>query len=232
MIFPIYLAMTAQEFRHCGCPPPYMAWMACHFSSYGKGLSNIPEQLPENALLIINDRTPPHSHDPEVIVTQLLTAVDTLRPCGVLLDFESTPAEQALPMAQALQAGLPCPVGLPAGYDGQWEGPIFLPPIPPYQPVEEALSAYRGKNLWLELEWGVTTLTLHSEGCQIGSGEGMPDLPVFADENLHCHYTHKTEQAQCVFSLQRTREDTVQMLSQAQELGVSLAVGLYQQYPD
>ena len=41
-----FLAMTAAEFRKKEDLPDKIAWMACHFSPYGLGLSNLPQRLP------------------------------------------------------------------------------------------------------------------------------------------------------------------------------------------
>ena len=71
MTLPMHLAMTAAELACCDSLPSHPAWMACHFSPYGTGLSNLPEHLPEGALLILNDRTPVFGHDPQVICAQL-----------------------------------------------------------------------------------------------------------------------------------------------------------------
>ena len=59
-----FLAMTAAEMRNISVCPPKIAWMACHFSPYGLGLSNMPKDLPSNSLLIVDDYTPPSGHDP------------------------------------------------------------------------------------------------------------------------------------------------------------------------
>ena len=71
MAIPLYLAMTAREFRICKTVPANMAWMACHFSPYGTGLSNLPTSLPPGSMIILNDRTPICGHDPELIAAQL-----------------------------------------------------------------------------------------------------------------------------------------------------------------
>ena len=53
-----FLAMTAAETRNHSVLPPKIAWMACHFSPYGLGLSNLPQRLPPHALLLLDDITP------------------------------------------------------------------------------------------------------------------------------------------------------------------------------
>ena len=37
-----YLAMTAAEMTQAGSLPRHAAWMACHFSPYSTGLTNLP----------------------------------------------------------------------------------------------------------------------------------------------------------------------------------------------
>ena len=64
MAIPQYLAMTAAEMAGTAPLPRYMAWMACHFSPYSTGLTNRPAKLRQGSLLILNDRTPIHCHDP------------------------------------------------------------------------------------------------------------------------------------------------------------------------
>lgn len=58
MGIPFYLAMTAAEFAVCRNLPPQVAWLACHFSSSGPGLTNIPTVLPSKSVLTIDDSQP------------------------------------------------------------------------------------------------------------------------------------------------------------------------------
>ena len=44
MALPLHLAMTAEEFNTCPLPA-LPAYMACHFSAYGKGLQDLPQAL-------------------------------------------------------------------------------------------------------------------------------------------------------------------------------------------
>ena len=90
MALPIYLAMTASEYARCPSLPENPGWMACHFSSYGTGLSNIPDQFPAGGILMVNDRIPPACHSSQLIVQQLLQAVEKLSPRAIVLDFDNT----------------------------------------------------------------------------------------------------------------------------------------------
>ena len=71
MALTLYLAMTAAELQNCRQIPEHIAWMACHFSPYSSGISNVPVQLPAGSVLILNDRIPPQGHDPELVARQL-----------------------------------------------------------------------------------------------------------------------------------------------------------------
>ena len=130
MIIPLHLAMTAAECQSASQLPVGCSWMACHFSSYGTGLSNYPETLPENSALILNDRTPPCGHDPELIVRQLTTLVEQMSVKCVLLDFQRPDLEENHAISQVLTKTLPCPVGVSLLYAGELTCPVFLPPPP------------------------------------------------------------------------------------------------------
>lgn len=66
-----FLAMTAAEIRGTETLPSKTAWMACHFSPYSTGLSNLPKDLPPGSMVILDDITPIHGHDAEAIAAQL-----------------------------------------------------------------------------------------------------------------------------------------------------------------
>ena len=66
-----FLAMTGAEMRNNSFLPEKIAWMACHFSPYGLGLSNLPRSLPPGSLLMVDDITPIGKHDPSIILDQL-----------------------------------------------------------------------------------------------------------------------------------------------------------------
>ena len=66
-----FLAMTAAEIRGTETLPPKTAWMACHFSPYSTGLSNLPKALPPGSMVILDDITPIHGHDSETIAALL-----------------------------------------------------------------------------------------------------------------------------------------------------------------
>ncbi len=229
MEIPLYLAMTAGEFSACSSPPPYMAWMACHFSSSGDGLSNIPAYLPEHSLLILDDSIPMANHRIERILQQLLGAVENLRPDGVLLDFQRPGASQTAELAEEILSVLPCPVGVSHHYAGNLNCPIFLPPIPAHKSPADYLAPYDGRELWLETAPVWERITVTEAGSQYRHLEGHAFSPgPHRDDTLHCHYGMAVREDSIIFSLCRTREDLNKLLRE-ENLGITRAVGLYQE---
>ena len=115
MAIVLHLAMTAAEFDTNPSLPGPIAWMACHFSPYGTGLSNLPSRLPEGSILILNDRTPVFGHSPERIASQLAEVAESLKCSGILLDFQRDGEAQTLAIATAITA-LPYPVAVTPSY--------------------------------------------------------------------------------------------------------------------
>ena len=225
-----FLAMTGAEFCAASALPQKIAWMACHFSPYGLGLSNLPKKLPVGSLLILDDITPPHGHEPILIAEQLSTCVESLQCSGVLLDFQRAGSGEARTLANHLTQALPCPVVVSECYSGDSEGPVFLPPVPPSVPLKEYLLPWKGRELWMELGLEGEILTLTEQGCEAISLP-CPDWETegFSDDKLHCHYTIETTEKSATFTLWRTMNDLEELLAEAAELGVVEAVGLYQE---
>jgi len=224
------LAMTAAEMSKISSYPPKIAWMACHFSPYGLGLSNLPADLPPGALLMLDDITPPHGHDLGFIGEQLTWCVERFRCCGVLLDFQRPGSEETASIAKHLTETLACPCTVSECYGQELDCPVFLPPVPPSVPLEEYLTPWKGRDIWLELGLVGEILTLTEAGCeavpfscQNHCGEG------FADDALHCHYTIDTNEKAARFTLWRTKDDLNALLAAAETIGITSAVGLYQE---
>ena len=225
------LAMTAAEMRNISDIPPRIAWMACHFSPYGLGLSNLPQRLPPGSLLILDDCIPPCRHDPELVAEQLTLCVERLECCGILLDFQRAGQEETQVLAKHLASDLPCPVAVSESYGAELDCPVFLPPVPPSVLLEEHLFPWKGREIWLELGTEGETLTLTEDGCTV-TPLPCPDLHKngFTDETLYCHYIMDTNEKAARFTLWRTKEDIHNLLQQAKNCGVTHFVGLYQQW--
>ena len=226
MAIPIYLAMTAAEFASCANFPPHTGWMACHFSSYGLGLSNLPPALPEDAMVIVNDRTPICGHDPETILLQLAGI-----PCGCyLLDFQRPGVLETARLAEYLLKNLPRPAALSSLYAEDLDCPVFLPPVPPSLSPEDYLQPWQGREIWLEAAMNTEIITVTSQGTttQESTEPISQPLPHF-DEALFCHYAIEIHGDAACFHLHRTREDLAALLQKAEPLGVRLSAGLYQE---
>jgi len=230
MALPLYLALTAAEFQNCSVLPDHPAWMACHYSPYGLGLSNLPRDLPEGAMLILNDRTPAQGHTPDRILRQLTELADTLHYKYVLLDFQHLDSPENAAVAKTIISEFSCPVGISEPYARELACPVFLSPVPPHIPPAEYLSPWQGREVWLEAALGGEVITVTTSGSTVSpllSAE-IPETGL-EDPSLHCHYLTRICDDHIEFMLWRTREDLAGLLQEAESLGVTLAVGLWQE---
>ncbi|MDO5544845.1 MAG: hypothetical protein Q4F81_03305 [Eubacteriales bacterium] len=231
MPIPHYLAMTGAEMAGNFMFPHHTAWMACHFSPSGTGLSNLPKWLPDDSLLILDDSTPMHDHDPEKVAAELGGCMERLPCVGLLLDFQRPDEEQAQKLAEYLCQALPFPVVVSELYADGLDCPVFVSPISPDEAMESRLSRWHGREVWLD-----TTM----EGLEIvltEKGAASAPLPPWErpdggleDKGLHCHYHISLDPDKAVFTLWRTPEDIAAQLDEAESLGVTAAVGLYQEF--
>jgi hypothetical protein len=225
-----FLAMTAAEIRGAETLPPKTAWMACHFSPYSTGLSNLPKDLPPGSMVILDDITPIHGHDAEAIAAQLRLRLEEMECSGVLLDFQRPGYEESGLLAERLSEALPCPVGVSALYGQMLSCPVFLPPVPPDVSLADYLAPWNGREIWLELALDGETITLTPAGATTAP---LPPAAQHAggyrDEKLHCHYQIHTDADSARFTLFHTPEDLDALLTEGEALGVTRAVGLYQE---
>ena len=220
-----YLAMTAGEMASSVSLPPRAAWMACHFSPYGTGLANLPQRLAPESLLILNDRTPICDHDPVLIAAQLEDCAERLGCSGVLLDLQRPGQAQTRELVSV-------PVAVSECYAREVPCPIFLPPPPPDEPLETYLKPWKGREIWLEAATDGLEIQLREEGAVATplSCWEIPESRGFVDEGLHCHYRCEVREDCAVFTLWRNSADLDELLTEAEEFGVTTAVGLYQEF--
>ena len=228
MQIPCYLALTAAEFIKAETLPEKCAYMACHFSCYGTGLSNLPQSLPAGSIIILNDRTPADRHDPQEILSQMQALVEQHKPSGVLLDFQRPGVSLTQEVSCILADSLPCPVAVTLPYAQALSCPIFLAPPPLHKPLKDYLAPYQDRELWLELAEEAARYIINSEGCVIEEAKdtSLPE-PVFADEAAFCRYHIEVKEDWAEFTLQRTVKELADMLSS--DCNITKAVGLYQQ---
>ena len=222
------LAMTASELTRTTPLPPSPAWMACHFSPYSTGLTNLPTRLPPETLLILNDRTPIHGHEPERVCRELQGVLQRFQSPGLLVDFQNPPCPESQALASYLAAHLGLPLALPPEY---WQegAAVFLPPVPTDVPLEAYLQKWASREIWLEAALEGQNITLTREGAASSPNRRRDFDHIHEDKALHCHYSIQELPEAVVFHTWRTPEDLTKLLQEAEALGVHTAVGLYQE---
>lgn len=230
MVLPLYLALTAAEISRHAPLPDFCAYMACHFSPYTEGLSNIPDALPPGSILILNDRIPYQDHSADLIAGQLTAAVARLGCESVLLDFERPPEVETCAVVNTILQSLPCPVAVTESFGEEFSCPIFLPPAPLHMPLAEYLAPWQGREIWLEAALCQERITVTKSGVSFA-----PIFPTqqldggFYEKKLHCRYDTTVSHDSITFTLFDTPETLNKKLELAHDLGVARAVGLYQE---
>lgn len=229
MDFLCYLAMTEAEFSSAEVLPTHPAWMACHYASYDAGLSGLPDQLPESSLLIVNDRTPPSGHDPELILKQLKKLIHRHSLKNILLDLQREDFPENRALADILVSELDIPVAVSEKYAADLECPVFMDCPPPHSSPEVQFEQWSNREVWLELapEAGIATVT--SEGFTYESTRStLPSQLPFYDEALCCHYGTQIKDDRLVVTMQRDHKALEGLCAHAKALGIRHFVGLYQ----
>lgn len=224
-----YMAITNAEFYSLPQLPPQPAWMACHFSGYSSGLSNMPDTFPPDSLIMLDDSAPIQGHDPHRILQELTGLCEQVKPAGFLLDFQRAGSPETAQLAKLLFQAIPCPVAVSHLYAEDLDCPVFLPPPPLHKPLTEHLKPWGSREIWLEIAPDCQTVTVTREGCQLspGSFAELP-APVFYHERLFCRYHTQVLKDRVIFSLQRGQQEWEALLEQADALGVTCCVGLYE----
>ena len=230
MVLPLNLAMTPAEMSSADGIPTKIAWMACHFSPYTLGISNIPSSLPGGSMLILNDRFPCQGHSPSLAAQQLQDAADRLECESVLLDFQRPPEPEAEAVVRSIVDMLPVPVAVTAPYAHGLSSPVFLSPAPLHMELVDWLSPWQGREIWLEAALCQETASVTEQG-SIFSPLSAPDMTEggFFDETLCCSYRTEVLEHAIRFTLFDTPDTLKTKLEKARSLGVTRAVGLYQE---
>ena len=225
-----YLAMTAAEFSSVEQLPKQVAWMACHFSCYGAGITNLPQELPVNSIVILNDRTPIHGHDPTEIAKQLSMLADIHGVRAFLLDFQRPNIEQTHNLVKYLTSTLGQPVGVTEYYARELSCPVFLSPPPLDAVLSEYLAPWNGREIWLEAAEDSQIITITKTENNISPLlDNHLSEPVFAEGDLFCHYHIETYDDRACIALHRNQDMLTKMLNAAEKMGVTTAIGLYQE---
>ena len=230
MVLPLYLALTAAEISASSAFPDYCAYMACHFSPYTAGISNIPAFLPRGSMLILNDRLPCQGHSADLVAGQLMDALSRLGCESILLDFQRPPGPEAEAIVSAVLSAASCPVAVTEAYAGNAECAVFLSPGPLHISMEEYLAPWKNREVWLEAALCQESVVLSAQGSAI-----TPIFPTeqlsrgFYDDSLRCCYQMQIKNSEITFTLFDTQETLGQKVEFAHSLGVTRAVGLWQE---
>lgn len=220
----VFLAQTGGEMTN-GLPKK-LAYMALHFSPYGKGLSNIPGALPKGSILLLDDSTPPTNHDPRLVTEQLKQLTAQFSPAAVLLDFQRPVTKEPEMMVGCIAKALPCPVGVTESYAKDLGCPVFLPPPPANKALADYIAPWKQQGVYLEIAPEGLEITVTETCSTIRQVYPVPDLPM-ADNRLHCHYQVEVLQDRAVFTVCRYKEDLLELVQEAETMGVLGCVGLY-----
>lgn len=226
MPFHFFLAQTAAEFHQKLPQHANKAWMACHFSSYSTGLTNLPSGLPDGSMVIVNDRIPVCGHDPALIAAQLAQLVKEAPISHVLLDFQRPGEAQTQAIAKAIVKALDCPVGVSQAYAKGLDCPVFLPPPPLHLPLHEHTRPWQGRPVWLELMPDCAAYTITENGCSKSACPGTGVFPHF-DEAAVCRYRIEMADNAIRFTLRRDIADLARLEEAAQ---IDCFIGLYQDF--
>ena len=226
---PLYLAMTAAEFSAAVPLPPKPAWMACHFSPYGTGLSNLPQRMPEDGMLILNDWYPVQNHSPEQIRDELYALVSKFHIQRLLLDMQRPHQPHPQRIVDCIVCDPPCDVGVSPLYD-TGHCAVFLPPPPPDMPIDTYLECCQGRKIWLEVTTESTCLEVTQQGCREVAEELPQTTTEHWDPALFCHYRIHLQKDRISFSLYRKKDDILQLLNSPQAERVECAVALCQDF--
>ena len=188
-----------------------------HLGVYGPAA-----QIRPGAMLILDDRVP-GSLDPAHIASMV-------QPESVLLDFEREPDADSVRIAEELSRALSCPVAAPPGFLKDPAHPVFLPPCPLHVPLAEYLHPWQNRNVWLDVTAQQQVITVTPDGTRYSTPApaDRQDGGWF-DEVLLCRCTMETSKGEVCFTLFDTLETLKKKLEQAAALGVTRAVGLFQE---
>ncbi|MBR4864904.1 MAG: hypothetical protein IKU07_10030 [Oscillospiraceae bacterium] len=225
-----YVAMTKAELATFPVAEDLPAWMACHFSSYGNGLSNIPDWLPAGSMIILDDRTPPCDHDTDVIAMQLNSLADKYKTDIFLLDFQRKNNHHTENIVKELTTKLRGKVGVTEAYAHCASCAVFITCPLPHQSLPDKLSKWKTRELWLELatETEIITISKGNTTFERVNYSLLTETDLY-DEKLKSRYRAAVKENNAKIIIERTSEELSLLLQEAQSLGIKIAAGLCQQ---
>lgn len=228
MDFSIYIAFLPAQWNKMHTLRKRAAWLGCRLSPYGDGITGLPPALPEKSMLILTDETPPQGHDPERVARELTENAMILGADRILLDFQRDNLQENRDIAKMVLRYSEIPVGITEQYGKDLDCPVFLSPPPLWTPLEEKAAAWAGRELWLEAVTESALVTVTQKGSRYEPGDfPLPeDSPVH--ERLCLRYRMERSERQQRFTLSRDAGMVRKLLKQAEGLGFTVGVGLFE----
>ena len=222
-----YLAMTTAEFDENPQIDFPMAWMTP--LDCGEW-TQLPVNLPTGALLVLTDQLPIDADAVSPLCSTLSEIMFRFGCQGIVLDFQRPGQEEALAFARQLVDSLPCPVAVSDLYARDLECPVFLSPVPPDCRLSQHIAPWQDREIWLDLSTEGLEIVLTEDGSTFKPlPHFVPSTPGHRETRLHIHYAITVDKASAVFTLWRTKSDLHALLQEAEHLGVSKVIGLYQE---
>ena len=217
-----YLAMTGEEIADFGGIPENAAWMFCPFSAEAM---DVIDFVPAGKILVLTDADSSENTDSERIIQMLVR----LEPTAIVLDFQRTENIDAA-FAKRLKKALSCPVILPPCLADKLDGPVFLPPVPLHSSLKNHMESWNGREIWMDISAEGERIILTEAGASFETLLCFsPPEKGHQEERLHCHYSIALKEDAAIFTLWRTKEDMLSLLTEAENRGIRAAVGLYQE---
>ena len=224
----IYLAATLAELQRMASYQGSLAYMACHFSSSSRGISGLPSWLPSGSMLMLTDEFPIQDHDPNRVAKELLQGAENLSCSHILLDFQRPYNPQVTEVASAILKSAAIPVGISQQYAHNFQCPVLVCPSPLWTPLLDHLAPWKGREIWLEavMDDGIVTITQNRSSYEPSSHHSH--TPFYSHE-LCASYAGVMDEESLRFFLHRGKDELDNLLEEAAKLGVTTAIGLYQQ---
>lgn len=227
----LYLAMTKAELGACTGLPPHLGWMACHFSPYDLGLTDLPETLPPGSLLCCDDRIPILRHDAKLVAAQLAQTAEKHQCSAIALDFQQQDCPMTAEVVREVCNCAPCPVAVTPAYAKGNTAAVLLPPQKLWEPLESAVACWPNRELWMEWAPQAVQISVTAAGSKFQAiGPPEPESTDQTDGALCCRYRLHLTQDCAEFLLWDDAETLEQKKALAEKLGIATLVGLYQQF--
>lgn len=227
MDFEIYLAVTGAELALASQNHKPLAWMGCHLSAGGSGISGVPASLPPDSILVLTDQMPPQGHDPHQVAQELVDAAHQLNCSRILLDFQRPKSDAGNQIVDSILTLADRPVGVSENYGEHFCCPVFLRPPPLWTALSDHIAPWKGRQIWLEAAQEDAVVTVTEEGGHYTVCDHTGPY-TFNSDKLQVAYRIETDPDQLRVYLHRGSKELQGLLHQAKQLGICTAVGLYE----